>query len=85
MNAQPQIVLVHMASHSAPQSSLPSAAAAHPLAQPAAAHPLAQALRQLGATVREVPLAAPYDALLDAIAEGFVPVACKPPPAGRSP
>lgn len=79
MNTLPQVVLVH----TAPQSSLP--AATHPLAQPAATHPLAQALRQLGATVREVPLAAPYDALLDAIAEGFVPVACKPPPAGRSP
>ena len=71
MNTLPQVVLVH----TAPQSSLP-----------AATHPLAQALRQLGATVREVPLAAPYDALLDAIAEGFVPVACKPrSPASRSP
>ncbi|MFO1218343.1 MAG: hypothetical protein U1E89_08245 [Burkholderiaceae bacterium] len=42
-------------------------------------HPLAQALAQLGASVRELPLAAPYDALLDAIADGWMPVACKSP------
>jgi hypothetical protein len=45
----------------------------------AAPHPLAEALRALGASVRELPLAAPYDALLDAIEAGWLPVACKPP------
>ena len=45
----------------------------------AAPHPLAEALRSLGASVRELPLAAPYDALLDAIEAGWLPVACKPP------
>jgi hypothetical protein len=45
----------------------------------AAPHPLAEALRSLGAAVRELPLAPPYDALLDAIEAGWLPVACKAP------
>ena len=62
MNTPAQVVLVHTA----------------PAASPDAPHPLAQALRSLGASVRELPLAAPYDALLDAIEAGWLPVACKP-------
>jgi|CXWK01.1.fsa_nt_gi hypothetical protein len=64
MSTPAQVVLVHTA------SAMPR--------EGAAAHPLAQALRSLGASVRELPLAAPYDALLDAIEAGWLPVACKP-------
>lgn len=40
----------------------------------AAASGLADALRKLGAEVQTLPLAPPYDAVLDGLADGWLPV-----------
>jgi hypothetical protein len=49
-------------------------------ATPAAAMPaLADALRERGAEVKEMPLSN-YDALLDALEQGWMPVVLKAPP-----
>lgn len=65
MTKRTRVVLVH--------ADVPSGA------PPPGAHPLAQALQAQGAAVRELPLCAPYDPLLDAIEDGWMPVACKAP------
>lgn len=44
--------------------------------------PLAQALRDAGAQVRQIHLEGQYGAVLDAIAQGWLPVVRKTPAAG---
>jgi hypothetical protein len=47
-------------------------------APPADTHALGDALRRQGAQVRLLPLAPPYDELLDALADGWLPVLLNP-------
>lgn len=48
-------------------------------AAPEDARALGDALRAEGASVRRLALAAPYDELLDALADGWLPVLLSPP------